>query len=86
MSVFSAFRKSRKVFSHWMGSVLGNPTSSFIISWNSAPEGKGSQEWFLEREVCMYFRLWLLAIGLLLLWLRAQLLRCSAAFFLKDQI
>lgn len=81
MAVFSAFRKSRKGFSHWMGSVLGNPTSSFIISWNAAPEGRESQEWFLKREVCMYFRLWLLAIGLLLLWLRAQLLRSQLPSF-----
>lgn len=68
--------------------VLGNPISPFI-SWNSTPGKRGVSRGVPGRRagaVCTYFRLWLLVLRLLLLWLRVQLLGTSTIFLLKDQI
>lgn len=49
------------------GNVLENPTTSFTISWNSTLGERGLRAFPGKGEggTCIYFRLWLLALGLI---------------------
>lgn len=70
---------------HWIGVSWETTQVPWPFLGTQLLEGEGL-EWFLEGVGgCIYFRLWLLALGLLLLWLRAHFLRTSV-ISLKDQI
>lgn len=64
----------------------GNPHSFFTINLELSSWRERGSRVVPGKGLCVNFRLWLLPPRLILLWLRAQFLRTSAAVFLKDQI